>query len=54
MAIEYDRLNQAIATKRTLREEFLNGRINKEELDAAEVKINNDIREILGFAPVVP
>ncbi|MCK4721771.1 MAG: hypothetical protein KAT75_00635 [Dehalococcoidia bacterium] len=52
MAIEYDRLNQAYAAIRTIREEFLRGTITKEELDAMETKIRADIRGILGFEPV--
>jgi len=52
MAIQYDKLNEAYAMLRTLREEFLRGTITKEELDAQEVIIRNDIRQILGFPPV--
>lgn len=54
MVIDYDRLNQAYAMRRTLREEFLRDDITKEELDAQELKIKQDIREILGFPPVAP
>lgn len=49
MAIDYDELNSAYGTMRTLREEFLKGNITKEELDAALTKIKADIRQILGF-----
>jgi len=52
MGIEYDKLNAAYAAIKSLREEFLKGTITKDELDAQEVKIRNDIREILGFTPV--
>ena len=52
MGIEYDKLNAAYAMLRTLKEEFLKGVITKEELDAQEKVIKNDIREILGFEPV--
>ena len=52
MPIQYDKLNSAYAALRTLREEFLQGTITKEELDAQEKVIRNDIREILGFPPV--
>ncbi len=51
MGIQYDKLNAAYAMLRTLKEEFLKGTITKEELDAQEVVIKNDIREILGFPP---
>lgn len=51
MAIDYDKLNQAYATMRTLREEFLKGTITKTELDAQLIKIKADIRAILGFTP---
>jgi len=51
MVIEYDRLNAAYTAIRSLREEFLKGTITKDELDAQEVKIRADIREILGFTP---
>ena len=54
MPIQYDRLNSAYAALRTLREEFLKGTITKEELDAQEVVIKKDIREILGFPPITP
>lgn len=52
MAIAYDNLNAAYAMMRTLREEFLNGTITKEELDAQIAKVKNDIRVIMGFAPI--
>lgn len=51
MVIEYDRLNQAYAMTRTLREEFLKGNITREELDAQLVEIKADIRQILDFPP---
>lgn len=51
MAIQYDKLNEAYAMLRTLREEFLKGTLTKQELDAQEVVIKNDIRQILGFSP---
>lgn len=51
MAIEYDELNAALAALRTLRGQFLDGIITKDELDAAETKIRADIREILGYPP---
>lgn len=54
MAIDYDKLNAAYGMLRTLREEFLKGNITKDELDAQEVVIKNDIREILGFPPITP
>lgn len=54
MAIAYDTLNQAYAMLRTLKEEFLKGTITKEELDAQEFVIKNDIRQILGFPPITP
>ena len=54
MAIDYDKLNQAYGMLRTLKEEFLKGTITKDELDAQEVVIKNNIREILGFPPITP
>ena len=54
MSIEYDKLNAAYAMLRTLREEFLRDTITKEELDAQEAKVKNDIRELLGFLPLPP
>lgn len=54
MAIDYQKLNDAYGILRTLREEYLKETITKEELDAQVVKIKNDIREILGYPPIVP
>jgi hypothetical protein len=54
MAIAYDNLNAAKAVLRTLREEFLDGVITNAERLEQEAKIKNDIRVILGFAPLTP
>jgi len=51
MAIDYDKLNQAYAIMRTLKEEFLRDTITKTELDAQLDKVKADIRVILGFSP---
>lgn len=53
MAIDYEKLNAAYAMMRTLKEEFLKDTITREELDAQLAKIKDDIREILGFLPIV-
>ena len=53
MAIQYDKLNAAYAMLRTIREEFLKGNLTPQELAAQELVIKNDIREILGFPPIV-
>ena len=52
MGIQYDKLNAAYAMPRTLQEEFLKSNLTKEELDAQEFVIKNDIRELLGFPPI--
>jgi len=54
MAIQYDKLNDAYAMLRTIREEFLNGTITNAELKEQEKKIQADIREILGLPPIMP
>lgn len=54
MGIQYDKLNEAYAMLRTLREEYLKATITKDELDEQEFVIKNDIREILGFPPIPP
>ena len=54
MAIQYDNLNAAYSMLRTLREEFLKGTITKDELDAQEFIIKNDIRKILGLREITP
>lgn len=54
MSIDYDNLNSAKRTLRTLREEYLNATITKEELDAQELVIKNDIRKLLGLPEITP
>lgn len=54
MAIDYDKLNAAYAMLRTLRQEFLDGRITALELKAQEDKIKLDIRAILGMPLPTP
>lgn len=49
MTIQYDKLNQAKQLLRTLRQEFIDGIITKDELDAQELKVRADIRAILGL-----
>lgn len=51
MAIQYDKLNEALAALRTFREQYLAGAISLAELEAAEAVIKEDIREILGYPP---
>ncbi len=52
MAIQYDRLNEAYSTLKTLRQEFLDGTITTEELAEQTAEIKANIREILSLPPI--
>lgn len=54
MPIQYDKLNEAKAALRTLREEFLAGTIDFAELTEQEAVLKADIRELLALPPVPP
>lgn len=54
MAIDYDKLNAAYAMLRSLKQACVDGYITQAELEAQRTVIKNDIREILGFPPIVP
>jgi len=53
MAIQYDRLHEAYAALRTLRQAFIDGLIDAVKLTEQSRIIENSIREILGL-PALP
>jgi len=54
MAIQYDKLTEALNALNTMRAEFTKGNLSVEELQQAEFVIKNEIREILGMPPIPP
>lgn len=54
MGIQYDKLNEAKAALRTMRQEFLDGGLTVEELAEQEAKVKAEIRELLDLPPITP